>query len=175
MTDLLTHVLIVYVVLAPAARARFTDGLPIAPGHVSLGMIGAVIPDLSKIHYVIDIEFASRLVGVPLSPLPFHRLGGIVAVIAIGTLLFDRTERRTACGVMLFGAGTHLVLDAFVKRADGLTPPYLYPLSWWQAPAGDLYLSSDVWPSGVALTLAVGVWAAINRHRIVAGVGSRRE
>ena len=153
MTDLLTHVLVAAVLLAPVAW--WIDRLHVR--YVPLGMAGATLPDIAKVNNVVARQQVADLLGVPFSWLPFHRLGGVVAVAIAVTLLFERGTRRTVFGVLLAGAGSHLFLDALITRANGLTPPYLYPLSWWYPPSGDLYVSSDVWPAAVAVVAVVAL------------------
>ncbi|MFB6299022.1 MAG: metal-dependent hydrolase [Halobacteriales archaeon] len=150
----MTHVLVVYSL--GAVVAGIIDSVP--DRFVPVGMIGAILPDLSKLNLLVDPERLTAIFGVPFSWLPLHRLGGTLVVAALGALVFDRSERRLAGGFLLGGALTQYPLDAMIKRANGLSPPYLYPFTWWQPPAGGLYLSSDLWPILPAATLAVGVW-----------------
>lgn len=155
MPDLLTHVLLAYVACTVAVRRGWLDSR-----HVPLGMIGTAIPDVTKLYLVVDLDPLSTVVGVDLLWSAFHTLGPSIVLAAIGALLFARGERRIAFGLFAGGAAIHLFLDTFVVRADGLTPPYLYPLTWWRPPSGDLYLSSDPWLSIVSTSLAVVVWAS---------------
>lgn len=161
MTDLLTHVLAAYVVLTVLARRsdRFERRL------VPVGMAGALLPDLAKVNLVVPSGVVEGLVGVPFSWLPLHRLGGLVAVAGCLAVFFERSERRVAFAVLVAGGLSHLVLDALIKRANGLTPPYLYPASWWRPPAGNLYLSSDRWPVLVAVggVILLHVWLFYRR------------
>lgn len=165
MTDLLTHVLVAAVLLAPLAW--WTDRLHVR--YVPLGMAGATLPDLAKVNYVVPRQRVADLFGVPFSWLTFHRLGGVVAVAVAVALLFERGTRRTVVAVLLAGATSHLFLDSLIERANGLAPPYLYPATWWYPPSGDLYVSSDVWPAAVAVGAVICLFAV--RRYAAAGTG----
>ncbi|MDX1744831.1 MAG: hypothetical protein R3324_02740 [Halobacteriales archaeon] len=160
MPDLLTHVLLAY---AGMTMAVWYDDR-FARHHVSVAMVGAALPDLAKIGLVVDFEAVSVLLGIPLSPLPLHRLGGVLVVAGIGSLLVHDRERWMTFAILTTAAMGHLVLDALIIRADGLTPPYLYPFTWWRPPAGDLYLSSDLWPALVAIGIASLAWVFTARN-----------
>lgn len=159
MPDLLTHVLLAYAAIALATRA--SDRL--SAHHVPVAMVGAAVPDLAKIGLLVDFDAVSAALGVPVSPLAFHRFGGVVVLAGIGALLVHRRERRLVFGLLSIAGAGHLILDAFVIRADGLAPPYLYPLTWWRPPAGSLYLSSDAWPAAIAILTAGLVWLGTTR------------
>lgn len=154
MVDLLAHALLAYAVFT-ALTAR-SDRL--APRHVPLGVVGGVIPDLSKASLIIGSGRVEAVLGLPFSWLALHRLGALLLLAALSALFFERTERPVVFGSVLGGGLLHLALDALVIRADGLVPPYLYPFAWWRLPSGDLYLSSELWPTLVALALAATVW-----------------
>lgn len=155
MPDLLTHVLVAYVTVT--VLVWNVDRLP---GRlVPVAMVGAVLPDLAKVHLVVSSATVASALGVPFSWQPIHRLGGVLALAGLGALVLDRPYRRIAVVALSTGAASHLFLDSLIRRANGLTPPYLYPLTWWHPPSGDLYLSSDPWPAVLALTAAAIVFA----------------
>lgn len=169
MVDLLAHVLVAYVtgtLLAWRGRLRSAS--------VPILMVGAVLPDLAKLGTVVSPGRVEALLGLPFEWLVFHRLGGIALVAGLGALLFAPGRRRAAWLLLVAGAGEHLVLDAFVIRAGGFVPPYLYPLTWWQPPAVGLYVSSDLWPLVVAAALATGAWA-LTTGRVPGVPGAERE
>lgn len=159
MSDLLTHVLVVFSVLTVASWRLDWLGR-----YVAVGMVGAVLPDLVKVGLVVGPDAVEAVLGLPFSWLPLHRLGGVVVLAGLGAMAFSRPHRRRAFGALVFGATSGLVLDVGVIRANGVTPPYLYPLSWWQPPSWDLYLSSDGWPAVVAVAVAGAVWL-LDRRR----------
>jgi len=154
MVDLLAHALLAYAAFtALAARSdRF------ASRHASLGVVGGVLPDLSKVSLVVGSGRVEALFGLPFSWLALHRLGPLLVLGALAAVCFERSERPAVFSALVGGGLLHLALDALVIRADGLVPPYLYPFTWWRPPSGDLYLSSELWPTLVALVLAAAVW-----------------
>lgn len=154
MPDLLTHVLLVYAVTTVLCW-RFdwleTRFIPVA-------MAGTVIPDLVKVELIVPAFVIESVLGIPFSWRPIHRVGGAVVLVGLFALLFDRADRRRVLVVAMFGALSQFPLDGLIRRANDLSPPYLYPITWWQPPAGNLYLSSDLWPVLPALVLAGLVW-----------------
>lgn len=141
MADLLTHVLVVFAGLTILSW-RFDV---ISDRYIPVAMVGAILPDLNRVmKYFIEASDVSELLGMPFSWIPIHRLGGTIVLVLFGALLFRSGERRRTFVFLLVGALSHYPLDAGVRRADGLTPPYFYPLTWWQAPSPNLYLSSDL-------------------------------
>ncbi|MFB6176290.1 MAG: hypothetical protein ABEI99_03940 [Halobaculum sp.] len=156
MADLLTHVLVAYAVGTLLARR---DWLP--RRHVSVLLVGAVAPDAMKATVVLGVH-RGTIAGIPYSTWGYHTLGGVVLIAGLGALTIRATDRWLAFRALLGGGVSHLLLDLLVIRADGVAPPYLYPLSGWLPPAGNLYLSSDLWPPLVALCLA-GVVALYDR------------
>jgi hypothetical protein len=161
MPDLLTHVLLVYAGLT--ALSWQIDSIK-AP-WVALAMVGTVIPDLAKIRFVVEAQLIEAWLGLPFSWMPIHRLGGAVLLAASGALVIERHDRWPGIGFLLVGIGIHLPLDALIQRANGLSPPYLWPLTWWHPPAGMLYLSQDFWPSLIALIVAGSIWYLDHNRR----------
>ncbi|MFC6872864.1 metal-dependent hydrolase [Halobellus marinus] len=157
MPDVLTHVLIAYAVGAVAVRLT---ALP--DRHLPVVMVGAVMPDVMKATVLLDVSVGS-VSGVPYSFWAVHTLGGVVVLGGLGALTVRGSDRRVAFLSLLAGGVSHLFLDLFVIRVDGLAPPYLFPFVGWLPPAGNLYASTDVWPAGVAIAVALLVW--IGRRR----------
>jgi membrane-bound metal-dependent hydrolase YbcI (DUF457 family) len=152
MPDLLTHALVAYVLAAAAARSdRLHDR------YVPVVMVGGVAPDAMKLSVVLGFD-VGVLFGLPYSTWGIHTLGGVVVLAGLGALTIRASDRRVAALALAVGGASHLLLDAFVIRVDGLAPPYLFPLTGWLPPAGNLYASTDVWPAVVALAVAVPVW-----------------
>lgn len=158
MTDLLTHALAGYVLATLA-----TWWSPFEPRHVSFGVVGSVVPDAAKVYYLVD-GVRSTVFGVEIGWLALQTLGSALAACGIVALTVTETDRRHALTMLVGGVLVHVTMDYFVIRAGGVAPPYLYPLTWAQLPAYGLYLSSDVWPSAVALFAAGVVWT-LDRRR----------
>lgn len=161
MPDLLTHVLFAYVV---GAAAVWWTGRP--DRYLPPVLVGAAAPDAMKATVLLDVV-AGTAVGVPYSFWGLHTLGGVVVLSGIGAVTLRASDRRAGLAFLLCGGVTHLLLDAFVLRVDGVAPPYLFPVSGWLPPAANLYSSTDLWTIPAALALAVPVWVA--RRRRAAG------
>lgn len=160
MPDLLTHVLGAYVLLTPLTwRVEWIERR-----HVALVMVGTIVPDVSKLHLVVDSSVVEGIVGRPWQWLGIHRLGPAAILAGVGALGFERGRRLAGFGWLVVGILLHFLFDLAVVRASGLAPPYLYPLTWWHPPSADLLLSSDVWPWVVTSVLAGAVWL-VDRHR----------
>ncbi|MEZ3116198.1 metal-dependent hydrolase [Halobaculum sp. MBLA0147] len=157
MADLLTHVLVVAAVGTLAARR----GL-VARRFLPLAAVGAVAPDATKLTLLLGVQWG-RVGGIPYSAWGYHTLGGVAVVAALGAVIVRRGDRGPAALALAAGGVSHLCLDLLVIRADGVAPPYLYPLTDWLPPAGNVYLSSDYWPAVVACCLAGLVWL-LDRH-----------
>lgn len=164
MTDLLTHVLAAYV-LARVASWRLGW---LADRHVALAMLGATIPDTAKLYLLLG-GIRHTVAGVEVSLLALQTIGAALAFVAIAGLLVQPRERRPALSALTAGVVLHVALDYLVLRTGGQSPPYLYPLTWAQLPAGNLYLSADVWPTLVALVAATTVWLLDRRRRASQG------
>lgn len=154
MPDLLSHILIVYILYKPTDWffSWFSDR---ALGVV---MIGAMLPDLAKIRLVLPTEPIDQMLGQKLILNGIHRLGPTTVLACIGAMLFKQGKRRQAFTWLMAGAGLHLALDLTVKRAGGVAPPYLYPLTWWEPPALNLLQSSDTWPYVITSLIAISIW-----------------
>jgi membrane-bound metal-dependent hydrolase YbcI (DUF457 family) len=151
-TDLLTHVLVAWVVGLVAARRGW---LP--RRYVSVAMVGAAAPDAMKLTVQLGVH-RGTVAGLPYSTWGYHTLGGVLVVAGLGALTIRAADRRGAFLALSAGGASHLLLDALVIRADGLSPPYLFPFSTWLPPAGNVYLSSDAWPVAVAIVVAAAAW-----------------
>ncbi|MFD1644698.1 hypothetical protein [Haloarchaeobius litoreus] len=167
MSDLLTHVLAAFVVATVASWY-----LPwLARRHVPLAVAGAVAPDLAKGSLVTG-DTQVTLAGVTGSWDALQTVGVVTCLAVAGAMLVDRSERRVALAALLGGAWLHVSMDYMVIRAGGVAPPYLYPLTWARLPSLDVYLSSSLWPSLVAVPVAALVWY-VDRRGQAHGNGRR--
>ena len=154
MPDLLTHVLAAYAV---AAVVVWITAVP--DRYLPVALVGAVAPDAMKATVLLGVPSGSAF-GIPYSFWGLHTLGGVAVLGGIGALTVRAADRRAAFPALVCGGATHLLLDLFVIRVDGVAPPYLFPVSGWLPPAGNLYASTDAWTVVAALAVAVPVWAA---------------
>lgn len=166
MADVLTHVLVGYV-LGVILSVRYEW---LRPAHVTLVMIGALSPDFVKIQLLVPDGLVAALVGTSFSWDPLHTLGGNLLVLLLGTLCVPPEERRRAFSLLVAGAVTHHVLDVSLLTVSGYAYAVFWPLTAYQPPSGGLYLSTDAWPTLVAVALAAAAW--LLRHRRLERHGS---
>jgi hypothetical protein len=158
MADLLTHVLVAYVLVIVA---RWRVGFPRHWAPIAMG--GAAIPDLVKIRLVIDESVVQGMLGAPFEYAPISSFGGVIVVAAGITVLFDREVWREVYGLLIFGGLTSLVVDGLRVFVDGAAGFWLYPV-WIRPVAPSLYVSADPRVLAVALSTAVVV-TGVNHYR----------
>ena len=155
MPDVLTHVLVGYVVGSLIAAYREEMG----PAGVTAVMAGALSPDFVKIKLLMSDAVIEMALGIPFSWAPLHAVSGAIVVALLSGLLVGREHRRLTIALVALGAATHLLLDSLLVTPTGFAAQFLVPFSTYQTPAGMLYLSSDRWPAAVAGIAAATVWA----------------
>ncbi|MCU4754281.1 metal-dependent hydrolase [Halobacteria archaeon AArc-curdl1] len=160
MADVLTHVLVGYIV-GVSLSFRYDW---IKTEQVTLVMLGALAPDFMKIGLFVPDGYVAHLLGVPFSWSPLHTLVGTVIVISLISLLLAPEYRKGAIILLAIGVATHLVLDIALLTPTGEAYAVFWPLSSYRPPSGGLYLSTDRWPALVAATIAVALWAG-RRYR----------
>lgn len=154
MADVLTHVLVGYVVgVVLSARYEW-----MRPAHVTLVMVGALSPDFVKIQLFVPDGLVAALLGIPFSWDPLHTLGGNLIVLLVGALCIRPGRRLWAFALLAVGALTHHALDVALLTPTGHTYAVFWPLTAFRPPSGGLYLSSDPWPTAVAVALAAVTW-----------------
>lgn len=159
MPDILTHVLVGYI-LGTVLSFRYEW---LRSQYVTVVMLGALVPDLSKIDLIVPGEQVTFLVGLPFEWRAVHMLGGALVAITIGTLLTDKPYRTRVFLLLALGAASHLFLDAFLIKPAGHSFAIFWPLTTYHPPTPGLFLSSDRWPTLVAGTVALVL--ALYRHR----------
>ena len=140
MAELLSHVLIAYIVLT-CASWRFEW---LTQRWVAVGMIGAILPDLSRIGLFVTDAAIETALGVPFAIGALQTLGGLLLLAATGSLVVA-DHRRRAFGLLFVGGFLHLFTDGLKSWADGGAGAWLYPLSWYRHPTPGLYVSSNLW------------------------------
>lgn len=163
MADLFTHVLVGFV-LATLLSWRYDW---ISSALVTLAMVGATLPDLSRIDLVLPAATIEATLGIPFSWTPLHRVGGTALVVLLGGLLVSPERRRAALLLLALGAGSHYLLDFLLYKPSGMAGPLLWPFTTHQLAIEGCYLSSDRWPAVVATAAAIATWAATRYRRRV--------
>jgi len=163
MPDVLTHVLVGYVVGSVVAEWRDEVG----PAGVTLVMAGALSPDFVKIKLLVPDPYVEAALGLPFSWAPVHAVTGAVIVALVAGLLVGEEYRKATVALVALGAATHLFLDGLLLKPSGYAAQLLVPFGTYRAPAGMLYLSSDRWPAAVAGVTAacVRAWRRYRRRR----------
>ena len=152
MAELLTHVLVVYVLLT--VGSWWVDGL--TARWVPIGMAGAMIPDLVKVGILVDSEVVEGVLGIPFSYGPISTVGGVL-VIAAGITLWFTERRPRVFGLLVAGGVSSLALDGLRMYADGQASFWVYPL-WWRPPTPNLYVTSDPRVTVAALVVSASVF-----------------
>ena len=161
MPDLLSHAFIAYT-LCTLLALRYTW---LTPQYVTIGMAGAFIPDIAKIDLLLDSNSVAAVLDAPFDWFAIHTLGGALAAVLVGTVLAAHSERRRVFALLALGAGSHLVADALLLKASGLSSPLLWPLTHAPIPTPGFYRSTDVWPSIVTGVAALVTWYLVRRSR----------
>ena len=157
MAEWLTHVLLAYALFTVVGwSVAWLD-----EKWVAVGIVGSILPDLSRLALIVPNEAIEALTGLPFSWSRLHTLGGALVLSTIGAMLFATpTDRRRAFGLLFAGALSHLVVDLPQQYADGLmiTNLYLFPLPPWRFATPGWYVSADRWVVVVSLAVAVFVF-----------------
>lgn len=154
MADLFTHVLVGYSI-GTALSFRYEW---LSTRLVTIVMLGALVPDLTKIALVIPSSHVETLLGIPFEWRALHRLGGTLVVITMGALLTDTEHRRRVFLLLAVGATSHHCLDVLNSNLSGYSYAVFWPLTTYNPPTPSLFLSSDRWPALVAMTIATVLW-----------------
>lgn len=158
MAELLTHVLVPYLLLTPASW-RFPG---LRKRWIVIAMAGAAIPDLVKVGIVLDDGLIESATGLAFSYAPISSLAGVLVIAGAIAVLFAGRSRR-AYGSLLFGGFSSLALDGMRVFADGRADFWLYPL-WWRPPTPSLYVTSDPRVTVVAVAAALAIFVT-DRYR----------
>ena len=156
MAELLTHILAAYI-LATLLSWRYEW---LTPQFVTVAMIGAMIPDLSRLDLLLPADLLTAVLGLPFDWGVFHVLGGSLLAVAIGTLLVPSGYRRRVGALLLLGMASHHALDLLLLTPSGYAYAVLWPITGTHPPSPGLYLSTDRWPALCSAVLAAGVWYA---------------
>ncbi len=157
MADLLTHVLVAYSVgVVLSWRYQW-----IKKHHITLLMIGATLPDLTRIGLIVEPAYIHGL-GLPFNYFPLHTIIGSLIIAFIITQFVNDGLAFPIIGV---GALSHHLLDSLLLNASGYSYPMFWPVSSYSPPSPGLYLSTDMWPALVAGTISLAIWM-IDRKKL---------
>jgi hypothetical protein len=159
MPDILTHVLVGYI-LGTLLAVRYEW---LTPEYVTLVMLGALTPDLTKIDLLVPSERIELLFGIPFDWFALHVFGGNLVVLLLGALLVAPGYRKRVFLLLALGATSHHALDLLLLSPSSYAYPVLWPVTAYNPPAGMLFLSSDRWPALVAGGVAVVLWTLRKR------------
>jgi len=155
MADLLSHVLIAYVLFTLVSwRVEW-----LRPRWVIVGMGGAFIPDLSKVRLLVDSTVIEGLLGVPFTFGYLSSLGGVLLAAGIITLPFDSEHWPRVYGLLVVGGTSHLFVDGLRVWADARASQWLFPvLPAWRPPTPNIYVTSDPIVPLVVISVAIAVF-----------------
>jgi hypothetical protein len=160
MPDLLAHAFIAYAVCRVLSwRVEW-----LTTQYVTVGMVGALIPDITKIYLLFPNHVMERLLGMPFSWYSLGSGGGVVISVLVGVVLAASDVRRHVAVVLGIGAGSHLFADSLLLTPTGYSTQLLWPLSQARTPSPGLYLSTQPEPMIAAGLVAIGVWSVHARY-----------
>jgi len=160
MADLLTHILIPYIILTIASW-RFEQ---LTGRWIVIGMAGAAIPDLVKFQILVEDTVIESLLGLPFEYAPISSLGGVLLIAGAIAVYFEH-HRKRVYSLLVFGGLTALVLDGLRVFADGHSGFWLYPFTWFRPPTPSLYVTSDIRVLIAALVVSAGIFSLDRWHR----------
>ena len=169
MPDLLAHVFIAYVI----CRLLSLRVSWLTRPYVTVGMVGAFIPDLVKIKLLLPSGVVSQALGVPFDWGSLTTGGGTLLSVLIGVVLLNSSERRRGGGILAIGAGSHLFADSLLQTPTGHTVQLFWPVSQYKVSSPGLYLSTQPEPMLVTGAVATVVWLAWRSRRSTVGASDR--
>jgi Ni/Fe-hydrogenase subunit HybB-like protein len=161
MPDLLAHVFLAYSICRLLSW-RFPW---ITSQYVTLGMVGAFVPDLVKIELLLPAWQLEEALGIPVSWGSLTTGGGVVLSTLIGVVLLSAAESRRGGAMLAIGAASHLLADSLLLTPSGRSVQLFWPVSQYTVPTPGLYLSTQAEPTVVTGLVAVLLWLATRRAR----------
>ncbi|MBS3782590.1 MAG: metal-dependent hydrolase [Candidatus Thermoplasmatota archaeon] len=151
MADLLTHAMVGFTI-GTILSWRYKK---IISPQITLIMVGTTLPDLIRIGLVLDPVKIEQLSGIPFSWTPLHTTGGVLIIIAIGSLLSLPKDHKKIFTLLAIGAVSHLFLDSLLITTSGYSYAVLWPFIDMRPSTPAFYLSTDVWPAFVTGLIAL--------------------
>jgi len=119
---------------------------------ISLLLIGALIPDTTKLHLLFNQGYNTQALDLFL---PLHTPFGALLIALIISLFFQ--DITNAMIPLTIGLTSHFILDFFLINVSG-GMPLLFPLSWEEWQYG-LIRSDDYTMTLVALLAAIIIYS----------------
>ena len=157
MADLLTHVLMAYIV-AKLLSLRYEW---ITSPYLTAAMLGGVLPDLNRIDLLLSADTIEAVTGLPFSWGGLHRGGPVFVLALIIAYLVQRPYRKRVFTLIALGVGLHLVSDLFL--GSGLAPSYalMWPLSGWEPVVPGFFNSRDIRIAPMFMVLSAATWVFV--------------
>ena len=163
MAEWLTHVLLMYALGTVGTwKLDWLDSR-----WVAVAMIGAILPDLSRLYLIVPSELITQVTGLPFHWNGLHTVGGILFLAGIGAMVFVRPKDQKRAFLLLgTGALFHLVVDIPQTYADGLTITnlYFFPITSWRMVTPGWYVPADRWVVVFGFLIAFPVFL-LDRYR----------
>lgn len=153
LADLLTHVFVGYTIGIMLSWKYERIKSP----QITAMMIGAALPDLVRIRLLLDPIKIEQFFGIPFSWGPLHTLGGVLIIIAIGSLLTVPKDSKMIFILLAIGAISHLLLDSLLITASGYSYSVFWPFTMYHPPTPGLYLSTDILPALISGLIALSI------------------
>lgn len=159
MADLYTHIVVGFIIGMLAYWAIDWIDKPM----VAAAVVGATLPDLSRLELIIPASTIEAATGLTWSWHVFHRAGGVILVILILTMFVPRRYMKPVFLLLLLGATSHFLLDYLLWQPSGRTNLMLWPFSDATVDFQGFYRSSHRWPAALATIVALVVLAVDRR------------
>lgn len=154
MPDLLAHAFIAYSICRVLSW-RFEW---VSTHYVTLGMVGAFIPDVVKIKLLLPSWKIQQLLGIAFDWGSLATGGGVLLSTLVGVVLLSVDERRKGGTVLAIGAISHLIADSLLLTPTGRGVQFFWPLTQYRPPAPGIYLSTQPEPTIVTGCIALLIW-----------------
>jgi hypothetical protein len=159
MTDLLTHALAGFIIgTVLSFRYDWIRG-----PFVSVVMVGAILPDLTKVSLVVPSEVVEATLGVAFDWFALHTPFGTLLTCGIGALIVEAGYRRRVFGLLVTGAASHFVLDGLLITPSRFSYVLFWPFETILVPLPMWFHTSSRVPVVIAGSAAAIVWT-LRRH-----------
>lgn len=159
MSEWVTHVLVAYAVFTILSwYVAWLD-----QKWVAVGMIGSILPDLSRLDLVIPSDVVAYFIGLDFTWDGIHTIIGILLLSMIGAFLFsDSLDQYRAFICLMLGGISHIIIDLPQRYADGrmILDSYMAPFSVPRPMTPGWYVTPNRWVAAVAIVMALLIFVA---------------